>query len=340
MSTDFKSRCSSLISELQLGAPDEIVSIRPLTGGVSSDIGLVDLGSRRVVVKFALEQLRVAAAWFANVDRSLAEYQWLQFAATIVPDSVPQLLGCSTALKGFAMEYVDGAGVYLWKQALLNGERSRGEAESVGNSLGKIHNGSAEDRIMGRFQNQDDFYALRLEPYLAFTASGHPDLATELYGLIDMLKSHERVLVHGDVSPKNIMIREGAPVFLDAECATAGDPSFDLAFCLNHLILKALHLDVARSALLGSVGAFWQAYETHVEWESARDLETRVCRLLPAMMLARVDGKSPVEYLDEQEQQTVRTIAVALIKNPSVSLSIMVDRLAEYFAAAVQRNNN
>jgi len=340
MSADFKSRCSSLISELQLGTPEEIASIKPLTGGVSSDIGLVDLGSRKVVVKFALEKLRVAAEWFANVDRSLAEYKWLQLATSMVPDSVPLLLGCSTSLKGFAMEYLDGANVYLWKHALLRGEPSSGEAEAIGDRLGKIHRGSAEERVLAQFQNQDDFYALRLEPYLAFTASRHPELATRLHGLIDMLKSHERVLVHGDVSPKNIMIRGGSPVFLDAECATAGDPSFDLAFCLNHLILKAIHLEVTRSELLQSIIDFWQGYEPHIKWESARGLEIRVCRLLPAMMLARVDGKSPVEYLDVQEQQIVRTIAVPLITSPSPSLSIMVERLAENIDAASRKNSD
>ncbi len=333
MSADFQSRCSALMSELKLGIPEEIVSIKPLTGGVSSDIALVDLGRRKVVVKFALEQLRVAEAWFANVDRSLAEYQWLQFAATIVPDAVPLLLGCSSALKGFAMEYLDGKNVYLWKQALLAGEPIRGEADVVGDRLGQIHNGSAQDLVLSRFQNQDDFHALRLEPYLAFTASRHPDLATELHGLIEMLKGCERVVVHGDVSPKNIMIRDGRPLFLDAECATVGDPSFDLAFCLNHLILKAIHLETLRSELLASIIRFWEAYETHVEWESAGDLEKRVCRLLPAMMLARVDGKSPVEYLDEAEQKTVRDIAVPLIKNPSNPLQEMVKTISDHLKA-------
>lgn len=328
MSIDFQSRCGALMSELNLCGPEDIVSIRPLTGGVSSDIGLVDLGGRKVVVKFALEQLRVAEAWFANVNRSLAEYQWLQCAAGIVPDAVPLLLGCSNALKGFAMEYLDGDGVYLWKKALLSGAPPGGEAAAVGDRLGRIHNGSADARVLARFQNQEDFYDLRLEPYLAFTASRHPELAVEMHGLIDMLKSNERVLVHGDVSPKNIMIRDGAPVFLDAECATAGDPCFDIAFCLNHLALKAVHLERTRSGLLDSIVRFWQSYQTHVRWESVSDMETRVCRLLPAMMLARVDGKSPVEYLDEGEQQTVRIMAAALLKKPGRSLPAMVETIA------------
>jgi 5-methylthioribose kinase len=328
MSIDFESRCSALLSELNLCGPEDVLSIKPLSGGVSSDIGLVELGGRKVVVKFALERLRVAEAWFANVNRSLAEYQWLQYAAGIVPDAVPLLLGCSETLKGFAMEYLDGATVYLWKKALLDGASIGSETDAVGDRLGRIHNGSVRDRVLDQFQNQEDFFDLRLEPYLAFTASRHPELAAELRELIEMLQSHERVLVHGDVSPKNIMIRDGVPIFLDAECATAGDPSFDIAFCLTHLILKAVHLKKARNELLASIVRFWQSYEPHVQWESAFDLERRVGRLLPAMMLARVDGKSPVEYLDEGEQQIVRIMAVPLLKSPSSSLSAMVETLA------------
>ncbi len=334
VSVDFQSRCSALMSELKLCGPEDDLLIKPLTGGVSSDIGLVDLGGRKVVVKFALEQLRVAETWFVNVNRSLAEYQWLQYAASIVPDSVPLLFGCSKTLKGFAMEYLDGATVYLWKKALLGGATADKEAAAVGDRLGRIHNGSVNDRVLAQFQNQEDFYDLRLEPYLAFAASRHPELAAEMHGLIDMVQSHERVLVHGDVSPKNIMIRNGVPVFLDAECATAGDPSFDIAFCLNHFILKAVHLEHSRGGLLNSIIRFWRSYQTHVHWESAAGLERRVCRLLPALMLARVDGKSPVEYLDENEQQIVRIMAVPLIRSPSRSLAAMVETLVRRLATA------
>lgn len=331
MSIPFEDRCNALILELGLGESGVAARVKPLTGGVSSDIALVETGSSKLCVKFALEQLKVSEEWLANVDRNRAEYLWLEFAGATVPGSSPRLYGRSDALNGFAMEFLEGDDIYLWKNVLLQEAPGRGEAARVGDVLGRIHRASAGNAdVSERFQNQDDFYALRLEPYLSFTATRHPELSTLLHGLIDMLNTHEYVLVHGDVSPKNIMFNREMPVFLDAECATMGDPSFDLSFCLNHLVIKALHLPGTRPALLAGVLELWHAYRGHVSWEDPAALELRVCRLLPAMMLARVDGKSPVEYLDENERKELRSVAIPLIKDPAQSLHDFTDRVPDY----------
>jgi aminoglycoside phosphotransferase (APT) family kinase protein len=302
----------------------------PLTGGVSSDIALVDMGARKLCVKFALEQLKVEQEWYANIERNQAEYLWLEFASSVAPSAAPVLFGSSNELHGFAMEFVEGDTVYLWKAELLAGQPDRGEAGTVGDVLGRIHRASTSDEVLSRFQNQQDFYALRVEPYLVFTASKHPDLVDRIHGLVEMLDAHPFVLVHGDVSPKNIIFRDGKPIFLDAECATVGDPSFDLSFCLNHLVIKGLHVKESRHFLLPAVLQFWQAYKQHVTWEEAAALEQRVCRLLPAMMLARVDGKSPVEYLDADERSMLRSMSVPLITDPTPSLADFVDRITHH----------
>ncbi len=329
MSTTLEERCRKLVAALELGTDNDVVSITPLTGGVSSDIALVDLGTRKVCVKFALDQLKVLEEWHANVDRNQAEYLWLQFVSSIAPPSTPGLYGNSVELNGFAMEYVEGHGVYLWKAALLEGQPERGEAEKVGTVLGLIHRASDASKPLSKgFQNQKDFYDLRLEPYLVFTATRHPQLAPKIHALVDMLNNHQLVLIHGDVSPKNIMFRQGEPIFLDAECATIGDPSFDISFCLNHLILKAVHIRSSRNNLLTSIKKFWAAYRTQITWEETAALEKRVCALLPALMLARVDGKSPVEYLDANEQTQVRSLAISLIEKPEDSLEDLVNRLS------------
>lgn len=327
MSTSFSHRCRQLLDTLGISQGDDEMVITPLTGGVSSDIGLVELGSRKLCVKFALAQLKVEQSWFADTRRNQAEYEWLQLASSLAPDSVPELLGQSPEVGGFVMEYIQGPEVFLWKEALLKERVSEVEAREVGMSLGAIHSGSARQDILARFQNQADFHALRLEPYLLFTATRHPSLQPELHGLVDMLESHEKVVVHGDISPKNIIFRRGQPVYLDAECATAGDPSFDLAFCLNHLILKALHLPASREILLCCAERLWTAYRERVDWETPGELERRLCRLLPGLMLARVDGKSPVEYLDENERQMVRNLSVPLINRPESSLTVLIEKL-------------
>lgn len=316
--TDLTARCRELAVTLGLGTADEVSAVRPLSGGVASDIAVMTVAGRQVCAKFALAKLRVAEDWRVPTHRNRAEYAWLQFARSIVPAAVPELYGQAADLQGFAMEYVAGNGVRLWKEMLLAGQTDDSLAAAVGGLMGRLHAASAEalgrgDFADGRFDNFDDFKAIRLEPYLLFTATRHPGVAARLRAIADDLYQTRLVLVHGDVSPKNILVRVGQPILLDAECAVLGDPRFDVAFCLNHLILKSIHLPDSRDGLLRAAGALWTAYAEHVAWEPRDDLEGRVAELVPALMLARVDGKSPVEYLDAPGQNQVRRLALRLI---------------------------
>ncbi len=322
-------RCRSLVAELGLGSRADVRSVRPLTGGVASDIALVELGDKSICIKFALPKLKVAADWRAPVHRNAAEYAWLKFAADVAPECAVRVLGHSEERHGFAMEHVSGDGVYLWKSALLSEAPDRGEARAVGNLLGRLHAASASagfDR--NGFDNGGDFLALRIEPYLNYTAQRHPALAAPMKRMAEALHARQAVLIHGDASPKNVLFRTGNPILIDAECATMGDPSFDLAFCMNHLLLKAIHLHRARAQCLAKVLEFWEAYEPHVTWEPVAEIEARTCALLPMLFLARVDGKSPVEYLSEPEREVVRSLAQPLIKAPTRSLQALVEILS------------
>ena len=151
-------------------------------------------------------------------------------------------------------------------------------------------------------------------------------LPPELYRILQTAATR-RVLVHGDVSPKNILVGPDGPVILDAECAWYGDPAFDLAFCLNHLLLKCLWTPAALGRFLACFDALAAAYLGGVAWEPPGELERRAARLLPGLLLARVDGKSPVEYLTaETDRERVRGVARALLGAP-------VDRLGAVRAA-------
>ena len=325
-----RERCSKMVENLGLAPAESVGEVRPLTGGVASDIASVEIGERVYCVKFPLEKFKVAEDWRAPLGRNAAEYAWLKFAGETVPGAAPQLYGRDPTLNGFVMDFLAGDDIYLWKSALLDRQPPRAEAHRVGTALGKIHAASASAEFSALpFQNQEDFQDLRLDPYLLYTGSIHGDLAKVLAGLVDSLRQNPHVLIHGDVSPKNILIHDGQPVFLDAECATMGDPCFDIAFCLNHLMLKAFHMPDQASVLAGEAAAFWLAYSVQVDWEDARDLETRTCALLPALMLARVDGKSPVEYLDSDTRNRVRAFARSFVLQPSASLVDFVAAVEE-----------
>ncbi|MCE2517487.1 MAG: aminoglycoside phosphotransferase family protein [Alphaproteobacteria bacterium] len=326
--TTLETRCHDLLTHLGRLPSGAVVTVTPLSGGVASDIAIVQVNDDKYCVKFALPKLRVKADWFAPVERNLAEYRWLECVAAIAPQSSVTLLGHSGEAHGFAMEFLDGANTYLFKTALLNGEGKAEEAAAIGTLLGQIHAAStAPDFDTSPFRNHDDFYAIRIEPYLIHTSHAHEDLRSRLLAMADELHQSSAVLIHGDVSPKNIMFRDGRPYILDAECATMGDPSFDLGFCMNHFILKAVHVASCRSRYLSLCRDFWQAYTPHVTWEDLDVLEQRLCRLLPMLMLARVDGKSPVEYFNTEDQALVRGLAIPLIETPPSNLDELLFRL-------------
>ena len=320
-------RSTALLHELGLVANGEAVTVTPLKGGISSDIACVTTAGATYCVKFALERLKVADEWTAPIRRNAAEYGWLEYVRAIDPALVPGLLGRSEALGGFAMAFLDPAIYVNWKSELLAGSVDVSFAAAVGAALGRIHDRAAHDTaIPDRFANQEDFWALRLDPYLNFTASRHPDLAGPLNAMVNDLMRARISLVHGDVSPKNILKGPDGPVFLDAECAVESDPCFDVAFCLNHLLIKSLARIGSPDALGRSILALWSAYAAHVSWENPHDLDRRAAVLLPGLLLARIDGKSPVEYLEEPARVRIRHIAQGLIVDPPASIADLLVR--------------
>jgi aminoglycoside phosphotransferase (APT) family kinase protein len=307
-----------------LAAADETPVGATLAGGVSSDIWKVSLRSGPVCVKRALPRLRVAQVWEAPVERNRYEWRWMQVAARIVPGTAPRVLAHDEAQGLFAMEFLDGERHPLWKSELRAGRTDARFARQVGASLARIHAATAGDAAIAReFATDAGFHAIRLEPYLLATARAHPDLAAPLEALAARTAATRTALVHGDVSPKNILAGPRGPVFLDAECAWYGDPAFDLAFCLNHLLLKCLWVPEAAARFLDSFEALAAGY---LEAHAPAGLEARAASLLPGLLLARVDGKSPVEYVTAEAQKArVRRVARALIQAPPARLAEVKD---------------
>jgi aminoglycoside phosphotransferase (APT) family kinase protein len=290
----------------------------PLAGGVSSDIWKVELPDRTLCVKRALPKLKVAQDWQAPISRNAYEWAWISFAAGHRPAAVPFPLAHDPELGIFAMSYLEPDRYPVWKQQLLQGAADVPFAAAVARTLVHLHAASAHDATLAaRFDTLDIFHRIRLEPYLLATARRHPALAPALHALAQRTAATRVALVHGDVSPKNILAGPAGPVFLDAECAWYGDPAFDLAFCLNHFLLKGLARPESSGHYLRCYAAFCAAYLEGVTWEAAASLEARAASLLPGLFLARVDGKSPVEYVTtEAQRDRVRATAGPLLQAP------------------------
>ena len=283
-------------------------SCTPLGGGVSSDIWLIEDGHMRFVVKRALPKLRVDQDWFADVSRNRHEQDFIDYVSRFLPDAVPHILHRAPEHGFFSMEYL-GADYHNWKTLLMAGKPEIDHAKKAATILAAIHRHSWNDaEVRARFATTSQFFQLRIEPYLLSTGQRHPPLQALFAQEADRLAATSLCLVHGDFSPKNILIGPKRMVILDCEVAWFGDPAFDVAFLLNHFFLKALLLHRICDCYLALAQQAWKTYQAAARADQLDGLEARVCRILLLLMLARVDGKSPVEYLtDTTKQDCVRT---------------------------------
>lgn len=288
------------------------VRVRELSGGVSNAVFLVETPNDRFVVKQARGKLRVQADWQCSVERIWREVEVLEATAGLLQDwkhalaSVPQLLWKDELLYSYAMTAA-AANSRTWKEELMEGVDDDLLASAAGVLLGRIHSHSWHNaELASRFKDRTYFAQLRLEPYYLVAAQNYPSLANRLYDLVDQTWREQHALVHGDFSPKNILISAAGPMLIDFEVGHYGDPAFDIGFCLTHLVLKAIHFPQREKQLLQMADAFrLQAIAGHLgkiksdEWSA---LESRGIQHLAGCLVARVHGKSPVDYLTPPEQ--------------------------------------
>ena len=315
---------------MALVSANQLVRLKPLAGGVSSDIYRAELPSGVVCVKRALPRLKVAAEWNVPVERNRYEVEWMRVVAEVVPHAVPRLLGEDRDLSAFAMAWLPSESYPVWKALLAEGAGTRVMARHVGDVLGRIHAATADrPDLAARFPTDALFHALRLDPYLVTAGRLNPEHAARLDDLVAITARTKRVLVHGDFSPKNILIGPDGPVILDAECAWYGDPAFDLAFVLNHLLLKSAWRPQRREQYAAMAGDLVAAYRKHATWEPWGTLDARAAALLPGLLLARIDGKSPVEYLtSEDAKAAVRGFAGQHLQAPVPTLEKVIHSFA------------
>lgn len=297
--------------------PGEPAEVSFLGGGVSNIVLKVKTPRQCFVIKQALPKLRVQMEWHARIERIFIERDALKALSAILPDGeVPRVMYDDPGNYTFAMSCApDDA--KNWKTELMEGRIKLWAAEEAGRMLGLIHRQCETNKaIRERFADNAHFIELRTDPYFVTVGNRHPDLKPIVDAEIKAVLETKWTLVHGDYSPKNILICDNPRhlLLLDCEVAHIGHPAFDAAFCLNHLILKSIKFSEHKSKYLALARRFWRSYVAEFFSDKQNDLHEHTVTLLGLMMLARVDGKSPAEYLTEPEKKAkVRRIARCLL---------------------------
>jgi 5-methylthioribose kinase len=317
---------------------DEPIDVRELAGGVSNVVLLVTLPDcgERFVIKQARERLRVKEKWLCPVERIWREVEVLQLSGKLlrtksaeiaarsetIAASVPAVLwedreNFAYTMSAAPTEHRTG------KELLLAGPDAQHAdlARACGRMLGRLHAGSwLNESIATSIGDCTFFDQLRLDPYYRHTARVHADLAGPISRLVDSVWQHSRALVHGDFSPKNLLVWPGHVMLIDFEVGHYGDPAFDLGFFLTHLVLKSFRASDRQADYLAIATTFWQSYRQVMAAVIAADeltsLEARLLWNLAGCLLARIDGKSPVDYLSSEQQQRTRNLARNWIIEP------------------------
>ncbi|MBK8835564.1 MAG: phosphotransferase [Anaerolineae bacterium] len=321
-----------LIDKAYLRAGEDPL-IQNLPGGVSNRTVLVKRQTGEAwVIKQALAKLRVKVDWFSDPSRIHREALGLSWLPRFLPEgTIPPFVFEDETNHIVAMGAVPPP-IENWKEQLLGGAVSLDLVDQFGRILGGIHRGATlqRDNVQPIFADQTFFASLRLEPYYLYTAEQQSAAREYLLGLVHETGANVHTLVHGDYSPKNILVHNGRLVLLDHEVIHFGDPAFDLGFSLTHLLSKGHHLAPLRPAFRAAARAYWTAYLDalgELPWRAG--LEARAVRHTLGCLLARVCGRSPLEYLTPEQREAQRVAVLGLMAAPPASVFELIDLFLE-----------
>lgn len=309
---------------------DEAPMVRNLSGGVSNRTVLVRRESGESwVLKQGLERLRVRVEWHSDPRRIEREALGIERLSEIAPaGAITPLIFLDAPNHVLAMRAVPEPHAN-WKSLLLAGQLESEHVRQFAELLAAIHRAGfdRQKQFSTEFEDRSFFESLRLEPYYAYSAQRMPFAGPFLDRLMEDTRATRYTLVHGDFSPKNVLIHEGQLVLLDHEVIHFGDGAFDLGFGLTHLLSKANHLRERRGDFANTAKSFWLTYRRAIGGVPWLDgLEARACRHTLGCLLARCIGRSPLEYLKPEAAAAQANAASLMMDAPPDSIINLIDQ--------------
>jgi len=334
MSIDIEQRTalSAYLREIGLIIPDDRLALTILSGGVSNRAVLVSVnGVERWVVKQALEKLRVPVDWFSSPTRIHREAAGLRTLVELLPEgSTPRFVYEDEKAHILIMEAIPQPHTN-WKAILLESDVNFTYVRQFAELLATIHIRAHKrcDTLSAEFSDRHFFDTLRLEPYYRYAAQQVPQAARFIEDLIAQTLANAQTLVHGDYSPKNILIHENRLVLLDHEVIHWGDPAFDIGFSMTHLLSKAHHVAGSRMVFKQAAFTYWQTYVADIPAVFDPSFETRCVQHTLGCLLARVAGRSQLEYLSDAEKSAQRAVIVTLMEDLPATMPEFIEHFIE-----------
>lgn len=322
---------------------DESATAELLAWGVSNMVFRIrPAGGEDFVVKQSREQLRTKAAWFSRLERIHTEMDLMKLLASRVPaHAIPRVLFEDRPKFAFGMEAVP-ADHRVWKADLLSGRADVTIAQQAGKLLAAIHRETVNHpELQARFGDRTVFEELRVDPFYRYVIRRHPQIGPALERVIEEVLSLSVCVVHADFSPKNLLLSPNGLTLVDFETGHYGDPAFDLGFFLSHLWLKTIKHADNPSQMLSLARCFWETYRNSLGEEFSQPnsplehkaLERRTLGNLAGCLLARIDGKSPIDYFDQpQQSETARSLAFTYLMHPVTEIAHAFEEIEKILA--------
>ncbi len=310
---------------------NKILNYKKLRGGVSSEVYKIVTKDYIYCIKRSLKKLLVKKKWLADQSRIYYEFLWLNHCREILKKNIPKTYDFNKKNKYIIMEYFDDKKFKTLKELYFKKNINLNTIKTISNHLYKIHSQSSNIKTKNIFKkNNRNFYDLRLDPYFNEVARVYPKLINNVKQINNDYKRNAITLVHGDFSPKNILVSKNRIIYLDAECCNYGDPVFDLVFFSNHLLIKSIYLKENQKKFLRAFKSFYYFYLKNLNEKDKENYLKRILNMTPIMLLARVDGKSPVEYIKSKKLKNIlREKSFKMINNKLFNLNSVIKIINE-----------
>ena len=310
---------------------EKILSYKRLKGGVSSEVYKIKTTNNLYCLKRCLKKLLVKKKWIVDINRVKYEYLWLKHCKNILNNNIPKIFYYDEENKSIVMEYFNSRNFKTLKELYFDKNINQSTLKSISKHLYKIHTNSKSNKIKIEFEgNKKNFYDLRLDAYFNEVGRVYPKYKKYIENINKNYAKNSTTLVHGDFSPKNILIGNRKIIYIDAECSNYGDPVFDLVFFSNHLLIKSIVLNEKKEDFLKGYKTFYNEYLSRINRKSLNEFYNRIIKMTPIMLLARIDGKSPVEYIKSKKiKDVIRKKSFKLLNSNINTLEEIIEIIYE-----------